>query len=426
MRLIAIFRDWLSKSSFHVNIYKMVSGTTSAQFIQLLAVPILSRIYNPADFGVYALFTALSGLLAVLATGRYEIAIFIPTDNEEALHIALLSIIVSILSSILVMLLLLIVRKPLVTIFEIPYLSNLFIGASVLLMAMIGIHQSFVCWLGRKKEYKLISINLILRVILCNLAAILLSMQVIIPCGLIIGNVIGQFIATASLCLVSKNDILKHISGFDIQKIRYISHKYKYFAFFSVPSEFARSLILAIPTWIIGALFGHDILGNYSQVQRVLYAPLSTAGYAVADVYRQQAAADWNVYGNCSKIYIELFKLVLVIFTPIYLLIWLFAPEIIPLILGKQWGLAGAFSRILVPLAFLSFLAAIFGRTTTIANKLREDAIWQIVILIVVTASLLLSSHLGDIGTVLTIFVLSSSLIYLGYLRKCYIYSKGI
>jgi len=54
-------------SRFTTNVLKLVSGSVIAQALGILLVPIITRLYSPADFGVFQLFIAISGILAVLS-----------------------------------------------------------------------------------------------------------------------------------------------------------------------------------------------------------------------------------------------------------------------------------------------------------------------------------------------------------------------
>lgn len=66
----------------------LVGGTTGAQLLAVLAAPLLTRLYTPEDFGLLAVYASLLGLIAVIASLRYELAIPLPTDDTEAAAVA--------------------------------------------------------------------------------------------------------------------------------------------------------------------------------------------------------------------------------------------------------------------------------------------------------------------------------------------------
>ena len=86
-----------SASARHV--LTLLTGTGLAQLIALAAAPLLSRLYTPEDFGVFALYLSVVSLLAILATGRYELAIVLPEDDDDARHLLALALLISLVVS---------------------------------------------------------------------------------------------------------------------------------------------------------------------------------------------------------------------------------------------------------------------------------------------------------------------------------------
>ena len=59
------------KTSFGSDVLTLVSGTTFAQILTILATPILTRLYGPEDFGLLALFLSITGILGTIVCLRY-------------------------------------------------------------------------------------------------------------------------------------------------------------------------------------------------------------------------------------------------------------------------------------------------------------------------------------------------------------------
>ena len=83
------------KSEFSRNILTLMTGTTISQAIPISISPILTRIYTPEDFGVFALFLAITTIIGSFSNGRYELAIMLPENDEDAINIAGLGFIIS-------------------------------------------------------------------------------------------------------------------------------------------------------------------------------------------------------------------------------------------------------------------------------------------------------------------------------------------
>ena len=141
------------KSEFNRNVLTLMTGTTIAQAIPIAISPILTRIYTPEDFGMFALYMSIASIIAIVATGRYELAIMLPKKDEDAINIVALSIIISFFVSFISLLIVFIFNTQITNILGNPEISIwlYFIPLTVLLT---GIYQSFNYWSNRKKQYK--------------------------------------------------------------------------------------------------------------------------------------------------------------------------------------------------------------------------------------------------------------------------------
>lgn len=94
-----------NKSEFTKNIVTLITGTAFAQAIPIAISPILTRIYTPEDFGIFALFIAIISILGSIATARYELAIMLPKKDEDAINIFALCFIITCIISLLLFIL---------------------------------------------------------------------------------------------------------------------------------------------------------------------------------------------------------------------------------------------------------------------------------------------------------------------------------
>ncbi|MCL2412727.1 MAG: hypothetical protein FWC98_01150, partial [Bacteroidales bacterium] len=75
-------------------------GTTIAQSIPILVAPLLTRLFSPEDFGVFANYMAMLGFLVVVNTGQYQLGIILPKVHKDAVNIAILSFFILIATTI--------------------------------------------------------------------------------------------------------------------------------------------------------------------------------------------------------------------------------------------------------------------------------------------------------------------------------------
>ena len=90
-----------AKSEFTKNVLTLMTGTSIAQAIPIAITPILTRIYSPNEFGLFALYMSIVSVVVIMATGRYELAIVLPKNNEDAANIVALSLVITLFISLL-------------------------------------------------------------------------------------------------------------------------------------------------------------------------------------------------------------------------------------------------------------------------------------------------------------------------------------
>jgi lipopolysaccharide exporter len=91
----------IKKNDFAVNVLKLISGTALGQMITVLVSPLLARIYAPEDFGLLAVYISIASILSVIISLRYETAVVLPEDDNQAMDLVLLASLVAFVFSIL-------------------------------------------------------------------------------------------------------------------------------------------------------------------------------------------------------------------------------------------------------------------------------------------------------------------------------------
>ena len=187
------------KSEFSRNVMILMSGSILAQAIPLIVAPILTRLYTPEEFGVYALFFSFVSILTIVATARYEMAIMLPKSNRTSMSIVYLSATISILISLFTLVLVLAFHK------NINKLLGIEVAFLIPLMVVVaGLFQSMKMWLTRQKNYKQLAISRVEQSVMGGVSQLTLGALSVGSLGLIIGQVIGQLIATMRLGFYTK------------------------------------------------------------------------------------------------------------------------------------------------------------------------------------------------------------------------------
>ena len=80
------------KGSFKRNSGVMASGAMISTLVALGTMPIISRIFDKDDFGVYAVFVSVTSLVGMFATAFYPTAFVIPKFKVDFLKLLKASI----------------------------------------------------------------------------------------------------------------------------------------------------------------------------------------------------------------------------------------------------------------------------------------------------------------------------------------------
>ena len=139
------------KSEFSSNVLTLMTGTTIAQAIPIAISPILTRIYTPEDFGMFALYMSMATIISVIATGRYELAIILPEKDEDAINIMMLSIGITFLVSLITLLIIFIFNAQITLLFGNPNISQ-WLYFVPLTIVLTGVYQALIIGLIEKND----------------------------------------------------------------------------------------------------------------------------------------------------------------------------------------------------------------------------------------------------------------------------------
>ena len=74
------------------NVGMLAVGTAAGHVVSILAAPLLTRIYSPADFGLLSVFTAVAAIASVAVSLRLELAVAVPADDSEGIEVVLVGV----------------------------------------------------------------------------------------------------------------------------------------------------------------------------------------------------------------------------------------------------------------------------------------------------------------------------------------------
>jgi len=408
------------KSEFSRNVLTLMTGTTIAQAIPIAISPILTRIYTPKDFGMFALYMSVASILSVVATGRYELAIMLPKKDEDAINIVVLSIIISFLVSFIALLIVFFFNAQITTLLGNSQISSwlYFIPVTVLLT---GIYQSFNYWSNRKKQYKRLATSRVLQSGTTATTNLSMGFGGFGSSGLILGGVLGQGLVTAVLGKVVWREEKYRLKELKRLKMFALIKKYKKLPIFNLPNALIDGFRLSGISILIAKIFTVATLGQFSLAWKMLQAPISLISSSLSQVFFQKISSAKK--SDLDAIVKRFLIKSILIALPIFMIIYFYAVDIFMVVFGEKWRLAGEIASILSPWLFLNFITAPMANLFIVLNRQEIVLIASIFYMLVPVSILFILNELGFIY-VLELITLAMSLILLMYIGLVLFYTK--
>lgn len=419
-----MIKKFLPKSQFARNVITLMTGTTLAQALPIAITPILTRIYTPDEFGVFAVYIAICSILAVLVTGRYELAIIVPEHDEDAINIMALSIGLSFIISFFLLIIVLLAGSEIANLLRIESIANwlYFIPLTTLVM---GCYQSLNYWANRKSLYKRMATSRVLQTGSTSAVQLSTGFLKIGTLGLILGQFLGQLISVIFFVKSIFSQEKEQISKINKKKIYEVASRYNNFPKYLIVAHGFNTGSAQTPVLLLSSLFATSVSGLYMLTNRVLSAPITLVASAIGEVFRVQASKEYVQTGQCKAIYLQTIKkLTLLSFIP-FAILFVFSEEIFSLVFGKEWAEAGKISKILMPVFFLRFISSPLSSMFMIAEAQKIDLYWQIVLFFLVVVSFLIGNYFSNFYIAFYLLSFSYCLMFLVNLYLSYLLASG-
>lgn len=260
----------------------LFSGTAGAQLANLASYPLLGRLYSPDDFGVFAMFVAISAIPGAIACGRFDLAV--PTAPRAGRH-AILWLCIAIAMGMGWLSALGSAIYWWVTGATVAPLLPLLLGLCVFLT---GFCAAASLYLMRHDAYRLNSASLLVRTGGTVLIQIAFAFVWRNPLSLIIGYTVG-FTAQALLLAWA---IWRFVPPKPprLSQMRAMFQRYRRQVSVDIPSTFIAAVSLNLLTFLLLSLFGEQAVGYYSLGNRIAILPLQLFNDALSQVFFQKAA----------------------------------------------------------------------------------------------------------------------------------------
>jgi len=371
---------------------RIVAGSIGGQGLVILAYPLLTRLYDPAEFGLLTVFSAVAGMLGVVAAAALEAAIPIPPDDRAAADVAWAGLAVVAITTLITALVGLVAAAPLAALLGVPRLAP-FWWLLALTVLVLGVYQVLSEWMIRERSYGALGRRNLLQGVGQVGTQIGLGLLGVRPLGLLLGLGVGRLLSLGGL--TSRRGLLRHRPP-TMAGLRTALRRFRRFPLLAAPSALVNSAGLEVPLLLVSALYGDARAGLLGLTVRVFSGPTAILGQAVYQVFTgESSAAIREPRGTLGRLVRgAALRLVLVGALPAAVLM-IGGPQLFGLVFGPQWQEAGAYAQLLAVAYLAQFTVTPVSSTLFLLERQGRELAWGSVRLLLTAGAVALCGVTG-------------------------------
>lgn len=366
----------LLKSELFRNTSILTTGTAVAQLIPILLQPVLRRYFSPAIFGAYSVYLSLIGILIVISSLKYELAIILPRKDKEAFAVFFLALILNFIFNVILLLVIILWKSKILLLLN---LSTVFSNYLYLVPLGTFLFSSYQCinyWLIRKKRFFPISVNKFVRRGFEGSAQVIFKFARI-PNGLIYGDLIGH---VANICSGIYQGLRSGLSIrlFSPEKIKYVLAKYSEYPKYNIVPGFMSACSYLLPAIMINKFYSAENTGYFDLSKLLLSIPLALIASSISNVLLQRISEKDKLKLSIRKDLISILLSVILIVVIEIAVIMFWAEDLFKIFFGDKWGYSGSISKILVWAFAFNFIVSSFSSIFISLKKIKLLSAWQL------------------------------------------------
>ncbi|QBL09777.1 lipopolysaccharide biosynthesis protein [Rheinheimera sp. D18] len=342
----------------------LLSGTMLVQLINFGFMPLVLRIYGPAEFGELGTFNALLLILFPLAALCLPMAVVQGRNRTQSRHIASLAWLVALGFSSLLFVLLLLFKQPLLVLLSVENIGNLvfLLPLAMLFAARLQIAQQILI---KQQQFKVLAKADVLQALLVNLSRLLFGLWQSISAVLITIAAFGYMLHAILLQLFSGRaepswqpvSLIRHLGSRRYWLgLRRTLRKFRAFPLFQTPQALLNAAAQSAPVLILAALYGSTAAGFYTLAKTVLMLPAILLGRAVGDVFYPHFTKAYQqgkpLAGILVKATLGLAAVGLIPFSVFIVA----GPWLFDWVFGAQWQQSGDYARWMAVWLYFAFV----------------------------------------------------------------------
>lgn len=365
--------------------FLMILSSGIAQVILIITTPIITRLYSPAEFGEFTIFSNIAMILIPIINARYDLLIVNAKNDRSANILSQISFLIS--------LLILLILIPILAISAWLYpnfiLDFIFI---IIMLFLVSLTNIFTNYLNKERKYKVLSLINVFRAGSMALLQIIFGLLSLGSLGLIIGFSLS-YITGITLGYKTFKKHFNIVRNKEETKALFLENKNQ--LVYSTPSILLNSLSFSVVVFFIGILYTNTEVGIYGMAIRVLGIPVTIISLGLSKIFMQQANDHYIERGNFRNLLLKFSSTLVIVSIILYVPLYLFSEELVNILLGHSWVDAITVIKIVIPLFVIRLIVSTVSLSVIVLQKQQLELILQALFLIGTTVTFVISKMLN-------------------------------
>jgi O-antigen/teichoic acid export membrane protein len=389
-------------------------GSGVGKFVGIAAMPLLTRLYMPQEFGLAAMFAAVILLLVPLFTMCFELALPLPRGEGAAINLLALSLLLIAVTTLASGLVLSLCGAPLLRLVAaeglVPWWWLLVLGSFA-----ASIYGVLSGWATRQRNYKVIAQTSVAQQLAGDVVKVCFGALSAGTIGLLIGTIVAK--GAGSLTMISKfgGTFRKNWRFVRWHRMRKLAFRYRSFPIYRLPSQLLLVLSTNAPVFIVTAFFSTEDTGQLALALATVGLPVAFISHSMAGAFYAEAAQSHRQGDNLVVLAASVAKRCAAASVIPAITIIVLSPLLFAWFFGDDWRPAGILAALLGVALGPTFVSQTILRVLPIIGRNDVFFVFNLTRLGLTAGSLMIPAWLGyDIYTCVAIYVVATCLQKIG------------
>lgn len=320
-------------SNYKKDVLKLFSANIIMGVISAIAIPIITRIYSPADIGYYQILLSMLLVLTSVCSFKYDFCVIISNDEKEVKAHSIIALIILTVSCCILSLLLFVFDDVVRDWFgfEIRYI-NAVLPVALFILGGIQIVNAIAT---NRRQFTTLSKSKIVNSGVNNGLGVGVGFLYPSTISLLFSFISASLVSMIYLHLKSNRDNQHKLSIIQLKKYAY---KRKKITTLTTINSLLNAISMNLPYFLMPKVFNVEQVGLFALALRVLDMPIGLITNSVTNVYTKYAAESYGYsISSLKKKYRETVISLISISGLYCIAVIAFALFFSDLILGDEW-----------------------------------------------------------------------------------------